>query len=452
MSNVVILTNRRAREATSWRRRRKQPQKASPPPQPLPLSPLAGTSTNAFVTQLPQFRQFLAETRSAQALVAFAANAVGSQRIGLHIFLEGVDAALKDMIREVCEVEQGVAQFSVHQPDIHTVRRVAEGACARILAMQQVRKVIVRPADVGFFGNVLAVLDALLLVPPDVEIEVDWSYDNASYKHFTYAPPRRSDCVWKALFKPICGLRRGAASSSSSAATFVSHPAPAEETLVLDGVRFNFLLTSRFRWLFRRSPHNAAQRRAYHDVYARWVTPTHPELVRTMDTLGAELRSQVCVGVHKRVDTPGTVEYQGAKRVFSSEEFIRAVQRLIASIETDATRPQFVTRIFLATDDANAEGAFRRAFGSRLVMRDGVQRVPGGLNADGTLNEVHIASPHNPTCSLSDAVDVVADALLLSCCGWVVHMDSNVTSTVALMNPDVTMLHMVDVECVVAAT
>ena len=32
----------------------------------------------------------------------------------------------------------------------------------------------------------------------------------------------------------------------------------------------------------------------------------------------------------------------------------------------------------------------------------------------------------------------------LRCCGWVVHMDSNVTSAVALMNPEATMVHMVD--------
>ena len=41
-------------------------------------------------------------------------------------------------------------------------------------------------------------------------------------------------------------------------------------------------------------------------------------------------------------------------------------------------------------------------FGARLVLRPGVQRVLGGLNSDGTLNEVHIKSPHNPTCGLAE--------------------------------------------------
>ena len=62
-----------------------------------------------------------------------------------------------------------------------------------------------------------------------------------------------------------------------------------------------------------------------------------------------------------------------------------------------------------------------------------------------TSPQVHIASPHNPSCSLDDAADVLADALLLSCCGHVVHMDSNVTSAVALMSPDARMEHVIDV-------
>ena len=74
-----------------------------------------------------------------------------------------------------------------------------------------------------------------------------------------------------------------------------------------------------------------------------------------------------------------------------------------------------------------------------------MQRVGGGLNAgDSTLNEVHIKSPHNPGCSLSDAVDVLADALLLASCHVVVHMDSNVSSAVSYLNPASEMRHVLD--------
>ena len=46
---------------------------------------------------------------------------------------------------------------------------------------------------------------------------------------------------------------------------------------------------------------------------------------------------------------------------------------------------------------------------------------------------------------LHPALDVVADAMLLACCQSVLHMDSNVTSAVALMNPEARMVHVTDV-------
>ena len=45
---------------------------------------------------------------------------------------------------------------------------------------------------------------------------------------------------------------------------------------------------------------------------------------------------------------------------------------------------------------------------------------------------------------MRDAVDVVADAMLLAKCNCVLHMDSNVTSAVALMSAEVEMVHIRD--------
>lgn len=195
----------------------------------------------------------------------------------------------------------------------------------------------------------------------------------------------------------------------------------------------------RFRWLWAHSPFHALQRAAYHAVFARWVTVRHPRVLNECAVLGAELGTGVSIGVHKRVWTPGTAEYQGSRRVFKCEHFVLAVEGLIRRM----TAP--VTHIFLATDDAAAENTFRAAFGNRLRIRPGVQRVAGGLNEDGTLQEVHIRSPHNPSCSLEDAVDVLTDTLLLCKCKAVLHMDSNVSSALALMNPALDMVHIEDV-------
>ena len=145
-------------------------------------------------------------------------------------------------------------------------------------------------------------------------------------------------------------------------------------------------------------------------------------------------------GVHKRVWTPGTAEYQGSRQVPTIDGFLRATQAVVA----ESAEP--VTHIFLATDDKHAVSRFEAAFGDKLVVRGGVKRVGGGLNyADSTLNEVHIRSPHNPGCGLSDAVDVLVDAMLLSCCRAVVHMDSNVSSAVGILSPSTQMRHVVDV-------
>lgn len=74
-----------------------------------------------------------------------------------------------------------------------------------------------------------------------------------------------------------------------------------------------------------------------------------------------------------------------------------------------------------------------------------MQRVSGGVNPDGSFNEVHIRSAHNPVCSLQDAVDVLTDALLLAECGTILHMDSNLSTAVALLAPAARMLHVASV-------
>ena len=383
-------------------------------------------TTDNFVRALDFFLRFAAENQEARALID-EARQDSSRRVALHIFFETADVALRDMAREERDVARGVATFSPHQPDRARILRVLNAHCARLFMMRRVRKLTLRASDCGFFAGFLAVLDALLLAPPGVEVEVDWRL-RGDEQHFTYAPSRRGACVWRCLFAPV----------HLHPAEDAPPIAPDAEDELLVEARFNFFLTARFRSFFTRSVHYNLARRLYHDVYRRHVRLAHPTLRDAWDGLGAQLRSGGSLGIHKRVDTPGTAEYQGCKHVFRCADFIEAARQLIAR----ATMP--VTTIFLATDDAHAEAAFRAAFGSRLRLRDGVQRVAGGLNSDGTLNEVHIRSPHNPSCSIDDAVDVVADALLLASCDTVLHMDSNVTTAVAMMNPDAQMVHITD--------
>ena len=61
-------------------------------------------------------------------------------------------------------------------------------------------------------------------------------------------------CVWKALFDPIGGRRAGTTAGGGADPAGTTRD---QEELTLSGTRFNFLLTSRFRWLFRHSAYAA---------------------------------------------------------------------------------------------------------------------------------------------------------------------------------------------------
>ena len=128
----------------------------------------------------------------------------------------------------------------------------------------------------------------------------------------------------------------------------------------------------------------------------------------------------------------------------SLDAFISKVHKVRRELEHRRGTP--LTHLFLATDDAHAEAAFRAAFGELLHVQPHVRRTTGGVHDDSSLNEVHIKSASNPLGgSLQDAVDVLCDALLLASCDTVLHMDSNVTSAVACMNPRTRMVHVNDV-------
>ena len=208
--------------------------------------------------------------------------------------------------------------------------------CHLLWALGQVRRVVIRPSDLGFFGAFLGVLDTLLMAPPQAQVRrrrsssstgssqahrlharalcfpvlaltsplhtlqvlVDWRLTGTE-RHFTYDTDPSGRCVWCALFAP---LHRPAATGSDAP--------PSDETLEVSETRFNCLL-GRFKIHFRGSRFAEKHRRLYHDVYARWVRVRHPIALGELSGLGAVLKGGASIGVHKRVDTAGTAENQG---------------------------------------------------------------------------------------------------------------------------------------------
>ena len=356
-------------------------------------------------------------------LDSLAAVAQGGREQPLRIFCEAAEECLAMM---VADPNAGLLQASLSD-QLRTLRRDMKLLTVWPPPSMNVG-IVMRPVDSGFFAAFLGVLDVLMLAPPGCDVRVDWTLTGHE-KHFTYTPPQPGQCVWGALFEPI----------------HLNAPPPsaagAKQAFELRECRYNRFFRGHLKFALRTSRHNASQRRAYNEVIRRHVKLRHPAILAELNGLGAELAGGVSIGVHKRVDTPGTQEFQGLKAVLGTAEVIAAVRVLVERLGGGAQR---VTRIFLATDDATAVAPFREAFGGLLAVREGVQRVAGGTNADGTYNEVHIASPHNPRCTIRDAVDVLTDAMLLAQCAHVVHMDSNVSTAVALLAPRAQMAHVAD--------
>lgn len=351
-------------------------------------------------------------------LVEVARQAVPSRQQALRCYFEGADAALAATLGDA----------GAHET---TCAVVVEGLCkfaAVLSSWPSDMPVILRHSDQGFFASFLSVMDALLMAPPDAEVKVDWTLSGLE-KEFTYG--KAGEDVWSGLFEPV-HLNQGRTKSTA---------APLE----LRESRFNHFLRGEHKFEFRTSKYNAAQRAAYNRVFSTHIRVRHASIINALATLGKELSEGTSVGVHKRIDTPGTRMNQGLKGNFSIDEYVEAARLVVTEHETRTGCA--VTAVYLATDDEAAERAFRVAFGERLCVRRGVTRVRGGVNPDGTHNEVHSrTSPFNPTCTLQDAADVLTDALLLAKCDLVLHADSNVTTAVSLIAPASTgMRHITDV-------
>lgn len=413
-------TARGARARTTWRQR---PGACRVFSQLVPRA--APDELNALISDLPHVQRFVHARQEPKTLLVEAASST-KRRPALRLFFEAADVALAEMM-----LDHNLAAPSPHQMGRAAFIDTLAAKCAKLVEIGQAHCVIVRREDAGFFSGFLCVLDALLFASPDAELLVDWRLDG-SEGHFGYRPPSSEgdQCVWRSLFAPIHRPRRA-----------TEAPRHSEPPCVVCE-RWNMLLKPRFRWLARGSACEARQRSAYHAVCTEFVKPLHPAVVREVATLGARLAGGISLGVHKRVWNPGTAEYQGCRALPSCAGFVEATRRAIARLQA---RGQSVEHIYLATDDESAPAHFERAFGAKLIVRHGVTRASGGLNPDGTLNEVHVLSPHNAYgCGLGEAADVLTDALLLASCRALVHVDSNVTSAVSFWAPTLEMMHVVD--------
>lgn len=293
---------------------------------------------------------------------------------------------------------------------------------AELCDLGAAKRVKVGTVDNGFFANWLQVLDAALFAAEDALIEPDWVLTGQE-REFNYG--EAGEDLFAALFEePVTG-QKAEQKAAEQSALVVTH-------------RYNFLLVNVFRGHFLRGPHSTTRRRVYNEAAKRVLRPKAAILKRRDEALAAvpRKRGAPLIGVHKRVDNPGTARMQLEQVMPSIEAYIEAAKRLAERLghHDDAI---FV----LATDDAAAETLFQSEFPGRLICQSGLKRSAGGVNDQKLPREVH---GQEGRLSPTDAEDCLVDALLLAACDAFIHADSNVTLAAGIMNPDSEAVHVRD--------
>jgi len=290
------------------------------------------------------------------------------------------------------------------------------------------RKVKVATVDNGFFANWLQVLDARFFAPPTAQVEPDWVLTGLE-REFNYGA--KGDDVFRAVFE------EPSSSDLQDPAADARDDAAAQEPFVVYH-RYNLMLVNVFRGHFLRGP-QAARRRRMYAAAAREIFRPRAEALRARDeTLASVPRPSgtQLIGVHKRVDNPGTARMQFEQVMPSMDAYVEAVRRLAQR----RGGGDFV--VVLATDDERAEPSFQKAFNGKVICRSAVRRCAGGINEQSKMPiEVH---GQKERLTVADALDCYVDALLLAACDAFIHADSNVTIAAGIMNPDSEAVHVRD--------
>jgi hypothetical protein len=266
--------------------------------------------------------------------------------------------------------------------------------------------VIPRYPEEGLVANLLHVLEVVHRVRPDATVHVDWVLDGTEIG-FRYG--ELGDDIWARLFRTL-GPRPPA----------ITHRAAWRVDLAFWGTGRDHLMGIRLQ----------EHRDVYHSTVLKWLEITNEQVLEQVrQTCVQFLDGRFCIGIHRRVGNARVADLQSDGEAPSLEMFIRAVETILSLLMKEAIVDH---AIFLATDDAEALGVFKRAFGSRLIVRDNVQRTTSDAA------EVHFRDWDR--LSITDAEDVLVDTVLLSKCDVLVHASSSVSTVASIMNPALTLV------------
>ena len=270
-----------------------------------------------------------------------------------------------------------------------------------------VRSVVIpRYPEEGLLANLLHVLEVVHRVRPDASVHVDWVIRGTEIG-FRYGD--LGDDIWARLFQ-----------------TLGPHP-PAITHQAASRVDFAFWGTGRDHLIGKGLQKH---RKVYLSTVMKWLEIANKQVLEQVrQTCMQFLDGRFCIGIHRRVGNALVANLQSDGKVPSLETFIRAVEAILSILAKEGIPDH---AIFLATDDAEAVGVFKRAFGCRLVVRDNVQRTTSDAA------EVHFRDWGR--LSITDAEDVLVDTVLLSKCDVLVHASSSVSTVASIMNPALTLV------------
>ena len=268
--------------------------------------------------------------------------------------------------------------------------------------------VIPRYPEEGLIANLLHVLEVVRRVRPDASVHVDWVLKGTEIG-FRYGD--RGDDIWARLFQTL---------GSGPPAT--THQAASRLDLAFWGTGRDHLRGRRLQ----------KHRQVYHSTILRWLEITNTRVLEEVrQTFAQFLDGRYCIGIHRRVGNVLVADLQRDGKVPSLEMFMRAVEAILSILTSKDIRDH---AIFLATDDAEAVGVLKHAFGSRLIVRSNVQRT--------TSDAVEVHFSDWGRLSITDAEDVLVDTVLLSKCDVLVHASSSVSTVASIMNPTLTLVRM----------
>lgn len=286
------------------------------------------------------------------------------------------------------------------------VLRIKFGAALRVFVasvrLGVAREVVVtRYPEEGLLANLLHVLEVVRRVRPDARVYVDWTI-RGDERAFRYG--ERGHDVWTRLFE-----------ASGPPLTETAHRAVSRIDFAFWGTGKDHLT----------GKHLQKHRETYHGTLLSWLAITNRRvLAQIEDICIRHFHGRFCIGVHRRVGNPMVAALQMDGKVPSLESIIQTVESIIG---VAARGGDLDYSIYLATDDADAAGSFKQVFGSRLIVRENVQRT----TADGA--EVHFREWGH--LSITDAEDALIDTVLLSKCNVMVHTSSSVSTVASLINP-----------------